>query len=83
MSSFSGQCSCQKNTKLNSKHKRAARNNYIQKAVCKILMTLAPGVNIINTLHPAFTHADPKSVKKTDSLTAFFALLGYAWDQHA
>jgi hypothetical protein len=29
-------------------------------------------------LREAFTHADPKSFKKTDDLTVFFALLGSA-----
>jgi len=36
------------------------------------------GVNFINVLRAAFTRTDPKSVKKTDDLTVFFALLGTA-----
>ncbi len=35
-----------------------------------------PGFNFINIARAAFTHKDPKSVKKTDDLTAFLALLG-------
>jgi len=33
-------------------------------------------VNFTNILQAAFTLPDPKSAKKTDSLTVFFALLG-------
>jgi hypothetical protein len=33
------------------------------------------GVNFVNILQAALTPADPKSSKKTDSLTVFFALL--------
>jgi len=36
------------------------------------------GVNYTNILHEAFTCADPKSAKKTDSLTVIFGLLGFA-----
>jgi len=36
------------------------------------------GVNFINVLRAAFALADPKSTKKTDNLTDFFALLGSA-----
>jgi len=39
-------------------------------------MKLTPGVNFINVLWVAFALADPKSVKKTDNFTVFFALLG-------
>jgi len=35
-----------------------------------------PGANLINNLPKSFTSADPKSAKKTDSLTVFFELLG-------
>jgi len=42
------------------------------------LVGLNPGVNFINFLPPAFTLADPKSVKKIDNLTVFFTLLGSA-----
>ncbi len=35
------------------------------------------GVNFTNILNAAFKNADPKSAKKTDSLTVFFALLGF------
>jgi len=35
-------------------------------------------VNFINILRAAFTRADPKSTKKTDDLTVFFALSGSA-----
>jgi hypothetical protein len=35
-----------------------------------------PGVDFINILRTAFTHVGPKSAKKADSLTVFFALLG-------
>jgi len=37
------------------------------------------GVNFINFLRAAFVHADPKSTKKTNNLTFFFALLWSAW----
>jgi len=37
-----------------------------------------PGVNFINILRAAFVRADPKSVKKTDNLTVFFAFLEYS-----
>ncbi len=33
------------------------------------------GVNLINTLHAAFTLADPKSAQNT--VKSFFALMGY------
>jgi len=33
-------------------------------------------VNFINIQQAAYAHADPKSVKKTDNLTVFFALSG-------
>jgi hypothetical protein len=36
------------------------------------------GIDFTNILHPAFTHVDPKSIKMTDELTVFFALLGSA-----
>jgi len=35
----------------------------------------SPGANFTNILQAAFICADPKSVKETDSLTVFFALL--------
>jgi len=38
---------------------------------------IVPGVNFINILRATFVRADPKSAKKTDNLTAFFAVLGY------
>jgi len=41
-------------------------------------MKLTPGVNFTNILCATFIQADPKSAKKTDSLTVFFALLGYS-----
>jgi len=34
-----------------------------------------PGVDFTNILCKALTRTDPKSAKKTDGLTAFFALL--------
>jgi hypothetical protein len=37
-----------------------------------------PEVNFINLLQAAFTHADPKSAKKTVKLSVFFTLLGSA-----
>jgi len=36
------------------------------------------GFNFIKALRAAFTHADPKSAKKTVTLSIFFALLGFA-----
>jgi len=51
---------------------------FCQKNMCKMLMKLTLGVNFINVLWAAFTWADPKSAKKTDSLTVFFVLLGSA-----
>ncbi len=38
---------------------------------------MKPRVNFINVLRVAFTSADPKSAKKTDDLTAYFAFWGY------
>jgi len=35
-----------------------------------------PGVNFINVLQAAFTHADPKNAQKTVELSVFFVLLG-------
>jgi len=35
-----------------------------------------PGVNFINILLKAFTHADPRSAKMTVNVSVFFALLG-------
>jgi hypothetical protein len=47
------------------------------KALHKTLMKLTPGVNFINVLQAALTHADPESAKKkTDNLTVFFSLSG-------
>jgi hypothetical protein len=40
-----------------------------------MLVKLNPGVKFTNILRAAFMHSDPKSAKKTDSLT-YFALLG-------
>ncbi len=34
------------------------------------------GVNFINIIQAAFARADPKSAKKTDNLTVFFAISG-------
>ena len=42
----------------------------------KMLVKLTPGVDSVNILCAAFTQADPKSAKKTDSLTVFFVLMG-------
>jgi len=47
-----------------------------QKAACKMLVKLTSSVNFINVLQATFTHADPKSPKKTYNLTVFFALSG-------
>jgi hypothetical protein len=41
-----------------------------------MLMKLTAGVNFTNILRAAFTCTNPKSIKKTDGLTVFFALLG-------
>jgi len=35
-----------------------------EKLLSKMLMKLTPGVNLINIFWAAFTHADPKSVKR-------------------
>jgi len=42
----------------------------------KIYLPPPPGVNFINILQAAFTHADTESSKKTDDLTVFLRL----WD---
>jgi len=42
------------------------------------LKSTTPGINFTNILFKAFTLKDPKSAKKTDYLTVFFALLGSA-----
>ena len=44
-----------------------------------ILNEPRPGVNFVNVLQAAFTHADLKSIKKTDNLKSFFTLSGSAW----
>jgi len=49
-----------------------------EKRTRKTLMKLTAGVNFINVLLEAFRLEDPKSAKKTDNLTVFFALLGSA-----
>jgi len=36
----------------------------------------SPGLNFINALRTAFTHLDPKSIKKTVKLSIFITLLG-------
>ncbi len=38
----------------------------------------SPGVSFINFLRADFVYADPKSTKKTNNLTVFFALSGSA-----
>jgi len=38
----------------------------------------SPWIDFIKVLRAAFMHTDPKSTKKTDGLTIFFALLGSA-----
>jgi len=52
------------------------------KIVDNILRNIAESssswVNFINILRKAFMRTDPKSAKKTESLTVFFALLGSA-----
>jgi len=42
-----------------------------------------PGFNFTNILHTAFTRPDPKSAKKTDNLTIYFALLLSAYIKSA
>ncbi len=44
----------------------------------KISNNFSPGVNFVNVLQAAFERTNPKSVKKTDNLTVFFALFGSA-----
>jgi len=39
-------------------------------------MRITSGQYFINILQAAFMNADPKSAKKNDNLTVFFALLG-------
>jgi len=43
-----------------------------------MLMKLTPGLNFINILRAAFARPDPERAKKTNNLTVYFALLGYA-----
>jgi len=52
-------------------------NFFWQKLLIKV-DKLTIGVNSINILRVAFALADPDNAKKTDNLTVFFALLGYA-----
>ncbi len=47
----------------------------IIRALEKLLVLCPLGVNFTNILHPAFMPLDPKSPKKTDGLTVFFAHL--------
>jgi hypothetical protein len=48
------------------------------KAVSKKVVKSTLGYFFNDILQTAFMHPDHKSTKKTDSLTVFFALLGYA-----
>ena len=41
------------------------------KAALRTLMKLTPGLNFINVLRTAFSHVEPKSVKKTVKLSVF------------
>jgi len=41
-----------------------------------MLVELEPLIEFTNILYVAFTHSDPKSVKKTDGLTVFFSAFG-------
>jgi len=43
-----------------------------------MLVKFTQGVNFTNILFAAFMRPDPKSAKKNDGLTMFFALLGSA-----
>jgi len=45
-------------------------------AITTLTTTKTPVVNFNNILQAAFTRTDPKSAKKTDNLTVFFAHLG-------
>jgi hypothetical protein len=47
-----------------------------EKCARKTLMKLSPGVNVINVLLAAFTHADTKSRKDTDNLPQFSPFWG-------
>ena len=44
----------------------------------KMMIKLTSGLNFINVLRADFTHADPKSAKKTVKSSSFFALSGSA-----
>jgi len=52
-----------------SREKLQKSLSYEKKTAWKMLVKMTPGVNFINFLHKAFTRADPKSAKKTYSLT--------------
>ncbi len=45
------------------------------KVVHRMLGKLSPGVSFINVLRAVFMLVDPKSAKKTDIFTVFFAIL--------
>jgi len=44
----------------------------------QMLMKLTLGVNLISILRAGFARADSKSTKKTENLTVFFTLSGFA-----
>jgi len=50
-----------------------------KKIASKMLMKLTPGLNFINILCTAFTHVEPKTVKKTVKLSVFLRF----WDLRA
>jgi hypothetical protein len=51
-----------------SSYSLALAENSYKKFASKMLMKLTSGVNLTNILRAAFTHADPESAKKIQSI---------------
>jgi len=65
-----------KNKKTNCKHKKLCKRLSYKKAPWKCWYNWHLGSISPSCLLKAFTHTDPKSAKKTDDLSVFFALFG-------
>jgi len=59
-------------------HQPAERPRAMTSHVSGGHLQVSPGVDFTNILRAAFTLSDPKSTKKTDGLTVFFALFGFS-----
>ncbi len=64
---------CEESTNGTQKLQTLSKDKIEQR--CRTLSPISTWVKFINILRAAFTRAGPKSTKKTDNLTVFFALL--------